>query len=107
MATVRFMQKARRILVPMGKAALDAFLLGSLIDIFLLISSILFTYPWLIILPYALVYLVALVLRLRKPAYKANLVLNQDPDLDVANETLVSEKTRIAWMLFWGNHSGM
>lgn len=103
MATALFFQKAKRVLVPMRKAVMDAFLLGSLIVIFLLVSSILFTYPWLIILPYALVYLVALVLRLRKPAYKANLVLNQDPDLDTANGTLVSEKTRMAWMLFWGN----
>jgi len=88
----------------MWKAAMDAILLGSLIVIILLATSILFTNPWLIILTYALVYLIALVLRLRKAAYGANVVLNQDQDLDEANETLVSEKTRIGWMLFWGNH---
>ncbi len=86
---------------------MDAILLGSLIVIILLATSILFTYPWLIILTYALVYLNALVLRLRKAAYGANVVLNQDQDLDEANETLVSEKTRIGWMLFWGNHPGI
>jgi hypothetical protein len=104
MITALFIKKARRALVPMWKATMDAFLLGSLIVILLLASSILFTYPWLIILTYALVYLVALVLRLRKAAYEANLALNQDRDLDAANETLVSEKTRIGWMLFWGSH---
>ena len=86
---------------------MDAILLGSLIVIILLATSILFTYPWLIILTYALVYLTALVLRLRKATYGANVVLNQDQDLDEANETLVSEKTRIGWMLFWGNHPGI
>ncbi len=104
MTTTLFIQKARRVLVPMRKAAMDAILLGSLIVIILLATSILFTYSWLIILTYALVYLIALVLRLRKAAYGANVVLNQDQDLDEANETLVSEKTRIGWTLFWGNH---
>lgn len=104
MTTTLFIQKARRALVPMRKATMDAILLGSLIVIILLATSILFTYPWLIILAYALVYLTALVLRLRKAAYGANVVLKQDQDLNEANETLVSEKTRIGWMLFWGNH---
>jgi hypothetical protein len=103
-----FAQMARRVLVPMWQAAIDAILLGTLITTILLASSILFTFPWLLILTYALVYLAAFVLRLRKAAYAANFVLNQDPDLEAANETLVSEKTRIAWMLFWGNgHSGI
>jgi hypothetical protein len=104
MTTALFVQKVRRALLPMWKATLDTILLGSLIVILLLVTSILFTYPWLILLTYALVYLAALVLRLRQAAHESNLVLHQDQDLDAANETLVSEKSRIGWMLFWGSH---
>jgi hypothetical protein len=45
-----FAQTARRVLVPMWQAAVDAILLGTLITTILLASSILFTFPWLVIL---------------------------------------------------------
>ena len=40
MTTALFIQKARRALVPMWKAAMDAFLLGSLVVIILLASTL-------------------------------------------------------------------
>lgn len=83
---------------------MDAFFLGSFISIILLVTGVLFAYSWLIILIYALAYLFALVIRLRKAAYAAAVALSQDQSLEEANETLVSEKTRIGLMLFWGNH---
>jgi uncharacterized membrane protein YdbT with pleckstrin-like domain len=67
--TVNFLQKARHALVPMRKAMMDALLLGTLIIILLLVSpGILLTYPWLILIIYAIVYLLAVVLRLRQAA---------------------------------------
>jgi hypothetical protein len=72
--------------------------------IILTFTSVAFTYPWLIIIIYALVYLIALVLRLSKVAYDAPGALNQEQTLEEANETLASEKTRVGLMLFWGNH---
>lgn len=104
MTTALFTQKMRDVLVPMRKAAMDAFLLGSLVALILIYSQVAFSLPWLILLAYALVYLAAFVLRLRKAAYDANLMLHQDQSVEAANETLVSEKTRIGLMLFWGNH---
>ncbi len=104
MTTALFTQKVRHALVPMRKATMDAFFLGSFISIILLVTGVLFAYSWLIVLIYALAYLFALVIRLRKAAYDASVALNQDPSLEEANETLVSEKTRIGLMLFWGNH---
>ena len=86
---------------------MDAFLLGSLLALILIFSQVVLSYPWLILLAYMLVFFVALALRLRFAAREANLVLNQDRDVEKANETLVSEKTRIGWMLFWGNHTRM
>ena len=97
-------QKTRRALAQMRKAAMDAFLLGSFILIILTFTSVIFTYPWLIVLIYALVYLIVLVFRLSKAAYDAPVALNQEQILEEANETVVSEKTRIGLMLFWGNH---
>jgi Zn-dependent membrane protease YugP len=104
MATSLFTQKVRHALVPMRKSTMDAFFLGSFINLILLFTGVLFAYSWLIILIYALAYLFALVIRLRKAAYAASVALSQDPSLEEANETLVSEKTRIGLMLFWGNH---
>jgi hypothetical protein len=88
----------------MWKAAMDAFLLGSFLLIILTFTSVIFTYPWLIIFIYAFAYLVALVLRLGKAAHDAPGGLDQEQTLEEANETLVSEKTRLGLMLFWGNH---
>ena len=104
MSAVLLNQKTRLALVQMRKATMDAFLLGSFILIILTFTGVAFTYPWLIILIYGLVYLIALVLRLSKAAYDAPEALNQEQILEEANETVVSEKTRIGLMLFWGNH---
>lgn len=65
----RLLQKARHELVPMRKAAMDAFLLTASIYIGLLIfPGILLSYPWLFLPVYALAYLLLLVLRLRQAA---------------------------------------
>ena len=73
MTIANFLQKARHALVPMRKATIDALLLGTLIVIILTYAGIgiLFTYTWLIVPIYALVYLIAVVLRLRKAAHDA------------------------------------
>ena len=68
MTSVNFMQKVRYALVPMRKATVDAFLLAAFIAWFLVITGILFSYPWLILLIYMLAYLLAIVLRLRQAA---------------------------------------
>src|SRR5947208_3757315 len=73
MTIANFLQKARHALVPMRKATIDALLLGTLIVIILITlvyvgTGILFTYTWLIVPIYALVYLIAVVLRLRQAA---------------------------------------
>jgi Zn-dependent membrane protease YugP len=62
------MQKVRYALVPMRKAGVDAFLLTAFIAWFLVITGILFSYPWLILPIYMLAYLLTMVLRLRQAA---------------------------------------
>ena len=103
MATTHFPEKARRTLVSMRKAAMDAFVLGSLIVILLLVTGVLFTYLWLTLLIYGLVYLLVLALRFHKATFEADLVLNRDQSVEDADETLVSEKDRIGMMLSWRN----
>jgi hypothetical protein len=72
MTTARFTQKARRALVPMRKATLDAFLLTILTVVCLIYTGIPVTHPFLfvlvIVLVFALVYVIAVVLRLRRAA---------------------------------------
>ena len=69
MSTVTFHQKTRHPLVPMRKAAMDALLLSALIYIGLFIfPAILLSFPWVFFPIYALVYLLAAVLRLRQAA---------------------------------------
>ncbi len=68
MTTVRFTQQARRALVPMRKATLDAFLLTILTVVCLAFLGIPVTHPFLIVLVFALVYVIAVVLRLRRAA---------------------------------------
>ena len=69
MTIVNFLQKARHALVPMRKATMDAFLLGTFIVMLTYAGTgLLFTYTWLIVPIYALVYLIAAVLRLRQAA---------------------------------------
>ncbi len=75
MTTVRFTQQARRALVPMRKATLDAFLLTILTVVCLIYTDIPVTHPFLsvlvIVLVFALVYVIAVVLRLRRAATNA------------------------------------
>ena len=52
----------------MRKATGDALVLGSLIAVILIYSGVVLTLPLLLILPYGLVFLIALVIRLRKAA---------------------------------------
>jgi hypothetical protein len=72
MTPTLFTQKARRTLVPMRKATMDAFLLTILAVICLAFFAIPVTHPLLfvlvIVLVFALVYVIAVVLRLRKAA---------------------------------------
>ena len=107
MATALSIQKARRALVPMRKATIDAFLLGTFIIIILTYTGILFTFPLLVVFVYALAYLLAVVIRLRKAAFDAGLSLDREHTLDEANATLSSERNLIGLLLFWGNHPSM
>lgn len=72
MTTARYSQQARRPLVAMRKAMLDAFLLALLTAVCLAIFDIALTHPFLsvlvIVLVFALVYVIAVVLRLRRAA---------------------------------------
>lgn len=91
----------------MRKATMDAFLLGTLIVIILTYTGVLFTFPLLIVLVYALAYFLAAIIRLCKAAYDAGLSLDREHTLDEANATLSSERNLIWLMLFWGNHPSM
>ena len=75
MTTARFTQQARVALVPMRKATLDAFLLTILTVVCLIYTGIPVTHPFLsvlvIVLVFALVYVIAVVLRLRRAATNA------------------------------------
>ncbi len=75
MTTARFTQQARVALVPMRKAMLDAFLLTLLTVVCLTFLGIPVTHPFLsvlvIVLVFALVYVIAVVLRLRRAATNA------------------------------------
>ena len=105
MTTGNFIQKARHALVPMRKATVDALLLTAFILIGLLVfTGILFTYPWLILPIYALAYLLAVVLRLRRAARKTTAAANQDQSLEGAYQELSSTKTLSEAGLYWGNH---
>ena len=83
---------------------MDAFLLGSFIVVILTYTGILFTFPLLAVLVYALAYLFAVVIRLRKAAHDASVAFDREQTLDEANATLSSERNLIGLMLFWGNH---
>jgi serine/threonine protein kinase len=58
-------QKARRVRIPMQKAAIDALLLTMFIVVCLVFAGIFFTFPWLIVPIYTLAYLLIFLLRLR------------------------------------------
>lgn len=107
MTNAVFTQKLRRALVPMRKATIDALLLGSLIALILIYTQVVLRYPWLIIIAYVLVYSAALVIRLRKAAYDASVLIDREQTLDEANATLSSGRNFIGLLLFWGNHPHM
>ena len=75
MTTARFTQQARGALVPMRKAMLDAFLLTLLTVVCLTFFSTPATPPFVfglvLVLVFALVYAIAVVLRLRRAATNA------------------------------------
>ncbi len=71
MTTAHFTQKARRALVPMRKATLDAFFLTMLTVACLIYTDIPVTHPFVIVLVFALVSVIAVVLRLRRTATNA------------------------------------
>lgn len=105
MTIANILQKARHALVPMRKATIDAFLLGTLIFIGLLVfTDILFTYTWLIIPIYALAYLLTVALRLRQAARETTAAANQEQPLEGALQELSSTETLNAVGLYWGNH---
>jgi hypothetical protein len=104
MTTGNFLQKARRALVPMRKATMDALFLTAFISIGLLVTGVLFSYPWLILPIYALAYLLAVVLRLRQAARETTAAANQEQSLEGALQELSSTRTLIGLWLFWGNH---
>jgi hypothetical protein len=82
MTIVNFLQKVRQALVPMCQATIDALLLGTLIIIILNYAGIgiLFTYAASI---YVLVYLIALVVWLRKTARDARVADGLEHSSDV------------------------
>src|SRR5215471_5039842 len=95
-----FTQKARRALVPMRRATMDAFLLTLLTVICLTYLSIPVTHPLLfvlvIVLVFALVYVIAVVLRLRKAATSFPEEQREEQLTPIANtiSTLVKGWTR-------------
>ena len=104
MNATNILQKARRALVLMRKATLDAFLLTAFIALFLLFTGVLFSYPWLFIVMYALAYLLALVLRLRHATLQMRVAADKDRSLEEASQELSSPRTLAGLMLYWGNH---
>ena len=104
MNATSFLQNARRALVPMRKATLDALLLTAFIAWFLLVTGVLFSYPWLIVALYVLAYLLALVLRLRHAARQMKVAPDKDQSLEEASQELSSPRTFAGLMLYWDNH---
>lgn len=68
MTKLTFLQKVILARVPMREAAVDALLLTWVILICLLMTGVLTTYPWLILLISVLAYLLTVSLRLRQAA---------------------------------------
>lgn len=68
MTKLTFLQKVKVARVPMREAAVDALLLTWVILICLLMTGVLTTYPWLILLISVLAYLLTVSLRLRQAA---------------------------------------
>jgi hypothetical protein len=88
----------------MRKATIDALLLTVLIIWFLLVTGVLFSYPWLIVVIYALAYALTVVLRLRQAAHETTKVPGQEHSLEEASQNPLTIKSLIGVMLYWGNH---
>lgn len=105
MNTTNFLQNARRALVPMRKATIDALLLTAFIAYFLLFTGALFSYTWLIIVIYVLAYLLVVVLRLRHATRQMAVAPDKEQSLEKAHKELSSPRTLAGLMdLYRGDH---
>ena len=104
MTTTNFLQKARRALVLMRKASVDAFLLTTFIVILLVFTGIFLTYPWLIILIYALAYLVAVLLRLRKTTHDTTVAYDQKQSFEIGQMLYVGMAEPLQQQMIEDNH---
>jgi hypothetical protein len=83
MTIVHMMQKAKRALVPMRKATMDALLLTAFILLLLVFTGLLFTYPWLILPIYALAFLLTVGLRLRQVVRETTVAHDQAHSFEI------------------------
>lgn len=103
MNTTNLLPSAKFALAPARKAIIDALLLGSFINWILLMTSVLFSFPWLFIVVYALAYLLAFTLRLRHAVRQLAESRDYEDPLEEAHRELASPRTFIGLALFWGN----
>jgi|SRR5579864_42308 len=103
MNATNFPQNIRRVLVPMRKAIIDALLLTAFISWILVVTGVLFSFPWLVIVIYVLAYLLVVALRLRHAARQLVAARDQEEPLEEAYKELSSPRTLIGLLLFWGN----
>lgn len=104
MNATNFLQQAKRAPVPMRKATLDALLLTAFLAWFLVMTGVLFSYPWLIVVIYVLAYLLALVLRPRHAARQMKVAPDKEQSLEEASQELSSPRTLAGLMLYRDNH---
>ena len=83
MTTANIMQQTKHALVPMRKATMDALLLTAFILLLLVYTGLLFTYPWLILLIYALALLLTVGLRLRQVVRETKGAHDQEQSLEL------------------------
>ncbi len=87
----------------MRKATLDALFLTVALFYVLLFTGVLSSYPWMILVTYALAYLLAVVLRLRRAAHQKYVAAIKDHSLDEASQELSSPRTFVGLTLYRGN----
>jgi hypothetical protein len=103
MNATKFLHYAKHALVPMRKATVDAILFTFLIVWILAFTGVIFSYPWLIIVVYALVQFFALVLRLRQAERQLKLAAENEEASKEASQELSAAMRKLAWiMLYWG-----
>lgn len=90
----------------MREATIDALLLGTAINLTLFAARALFTYPWLILLIYALVYVFAFLLRLHLVVRHITVASGQDQSLESSSQEWSSERFAIEFLLCGGEHLG-